>query len=254
MEDNSTDPHQRPSVALDLDPSKISLAKIFSASLHCLEKAVSYLKEQNNIDALKFSLLRLRISRLGKHHQLYQEPVLKFEERGDDVAAAKVALSDFLSLLLIDASESHDSDQWRMMLREIPPVMFPLLLEKIDTICTRRWPPIRDVPSSPCLEQYDGHVWWSRKQFERASDIISDLETTMGSLGLGDLSSEEQREIKSGGDSFHHDNLFRLSEAACIVDPWMARWAGPAADTAYRHLIMANTSIGRTFLMPSPGR
>lgn len=225
MGDNSTAaPPQRPSTAFGIDPSSISLAKVFSACFHCLNKATEYFDKQHHPDKLKLSLLRLRMSRLGEHHQLYREPTPNFSDRADDVAAATELLWEFLSLLDVDVSESDDSlDGEKTTPPSSPsPMTLPRLLKKIDTISMKRWASVGDLPSSRRLQEYEGHVTWSETQYNSAADIIIALERRLGPNGLRDLSIGEQKEIESG--EFDPAALRCLLDSAEIFDRWTAHW------------------------------
>lgn len=231
MENSSTTaPHQQPSTGFGIDASSIGLAKIFSACLHCVERATECLREQNHPDTLKFSLLRLRMSRLGEHHHLYQEPIPNFLDRADDVAAAKESLSQLLSLLDVDSSESDglSGNEKSTSSNETSPSMLTLLLDKLDTISMGRWAPVRDLPSCRRLREYQGHVSWTTTQYNAAANIVLSLEGKLGSNDLRDLSSCEQEKIESEG--FDVPTYRSLYIAAETMDPWVELWVRPIVE------------------------
>lgn len=249
MENSSTVAfHHQPSTGFDIDASSIDLANIFSACLHCVERATEYLREQNHPDALKLSLLRLRLSRLGEHHHLYQEPIPNFLNRADDVAAAKEYLSQLLSLLDVDGSESDglSGNEKSTSSSETSPKMLTLLLDKLDTISMGRWAPVRDLPSCRRLREYRGHISWTTTQYNTAANIVLSLEGRLGTDDLRELSSSEQEKIESEG--FDVPTYESLYIAARTMDPWVELWVSAVSNergVRYLHDVSrANLNVG----------
>lgn len=90
MDHSGTDPGHSRSLGFDIDPSQVTLSEIFSAAMHCLGGATDrMMKQQGFSDVLQISLIRLRMSRLGANHKIYEEPGLESTKEASDVADAK---------------------------------------------------------------------------------------------------------------------------------------------------------------------
>lgn len=226
MQAKYTTPHQAALVAFDINPTGVSLAEIFAACISCLDTVTGCMKAQRHPDAMKFSLLRLRLSRLGDCHKIYQGPGSESHDPADELKA-KYALSALLTLLEVENStcEKPVSGERNMPSKVAIHTGSSWLLEKIDAMSVRRSPAVKRLPTSVRLTQYQGQISWSMQQFEKAVEIIGGLEDTLGSSDLRESSSAERWEIEQ--DSRHGPEAVScLATVAEGVDEWVASWAG----------------------------
>lgn len=223
MQANDTTPDQAASVAFDINPTGVSLAEIFAACISCFNTVVGCMKGQQHPDAIKFSLLWLRLSRLGDCCKIYQEPGSKPHDPADELKA-KCDLSALLTLL-----EGEDSEKSVSGERTIRSTVFVdiRLREKIDEMSMRRSSVVKRLPTSKRLTEYQGQISWSMQQFKKAVEIIWSLEETLGSPdGSSDLresSLKERQEIEQ-------DPRFGMHAVSCLatdaegIDEWVAGW------------------------------
>lgn len=247
MQANDTTPHQAAMVAFDIDPTEVSLAEIFAACISCLDTVTGCMKAQQHSDAMQFSLIRLRLSRLGDCHKIYQEPGSESHDPADELKA-KYALSALLTLLEVENStcEKSISGESIMPSKGAIHMWSPWLLEKIDAMSVRRSPTVKRLPTSIRLTQYQGQITWSVQQFEKAVEIISDLEDTLGLSGLRESSSAERREIEQD-PRLGSEAVSCLATAAEGIDEWVASWPGINLIYHDARMSMSNILGGGTY-------
>lgn len=232
-----------PVAAFGIDPNHVNISEMFSACLRCLDSAADNMKNQNHLNCLRINLLRLRLSRCGECHGLYDKLSVKLQSSKDKQLKAKLVFSELLGLLEIGDVFSEQFN----LISSSESTPLASLLAIIDSIVIERGKALRGTTVHSLPLSYRGNVSWSTQQFEQTGSMMDRLEQTLGSVQeLRQLSRGEQQKIAVLPDlvsALPGNALDNLEIAAKEIDVWTLQWI-PGVRRGEERLQNGNGYVG----------